>query len=66
MAEQDAARHKRRQTERREIKPRQALQDLLNLNQRAMRGRRHTEHVAEHRDADLKANAGEKSDQHRA
>jgi hypothetical protein len=32
----------------------------------ALRGRLHTEHVAEHRDADLKPNAGEKSNQHLA
>ena len=31
-----------------------------------MRADRDTEHVAEHRDADLKPDAGEKPDQHRA
>jgi hypothetical protein len=31
-----------------------------------VRGRLHAEHVAEHRNANLKPNAGEKSDQHRA
>ena len=51
---------------RRKVKPRQALEDLFNLDKRAVRGRLHTDHVAEHRNADLKPNAGEKSDQHRA
>ena len=66
MADEDASRHQRGQRRGRDIEPRQAPQDLPGLHQRAMRLDRHTEHVAEHRDADLNADAGEKPDQHRA
>jgi len=65
MTKQNAARDKYRQTQCRKIEPWQALQDLVNLNKRPVRACLHTEHVAEHRDANLEPNAGEKSDQHR-
>ena len=53
-------------TERRNIEPRQPAQKLPGLKDRLVRLRGHAEHVAEHRDADLNTDPGEKPDQHRA
>ena len=65
MAEEDAARHERGQQRGRNAEPRQPPADLPGLDGRAVRRRRDAEHVAEHRHADLNADAGEKPDQDR-
>ena len=44
---------------------RQPTDDLGELLDRPVGVDRHTQHLAEHRDADLEADAGEKADQHR-
>ena len=66
LAEQNAAGHQHGQRQRREAGAFQALQELPRLTERAVRGDRDAEHVRQHGDADLAADAGEKPDQHGA
>jgi len=65
ITEQDTARHEQGERHCRKIGSRQGLQDFPRLTERAMRADRDTEHVTQHRYADLNPDTGEKPDQNR-
>ena len=65
-AEQDARHHEDRQAGTLHTYRRRPSQELPKLVKRAVRNDVHAKHAAEHGDADLNPDAGQKSDQRRA